>query len=108
MSFIKSRVLKFVPSISTDVVAHRIRIVLDGTAFAASLPFVDVAYTSVTPRVQIAIDLATLANAPKANGTYDVYVTAIDAAGNESDPMAIANTVFDFTPPMAPTAGVIE
>ena len=40
-----------------------------------------------------------------AEGVYDVYITAKDAAGNESDPLELAGSVLDFTPPSAPTSG---
>lgn len=38
-------------------------------------------------------------------GVYDIYITAQDAAGNESDPLELADAVLDFTPPAAPSAG---
>ena len=38
-------------------------------------------------------------------GVYDVYVTAVDEAGNESDALSIPDTVLDFQPPAAPTSG---
>lgn len=37
------------------------------------------------------------------SGTYDVFVTAVDAAGNESDPALLDNVALDFTAPDAPT-----
>lgn len=52
-----------------------------------------------------------LANIPQARGlegTYDIHVTALDAAGNESDFLEIDNQTFDISPPDAPTDGSLE
>lgn len=38
-------------------------------------------------------------------GVYDIYLTAVDPAGNESDPLPFADAVLDFTPPSAPASG---
>ena len=48
---------------------------------------------------------ADLANIALEEGTYDIYVTARDPAGNESDPLAFADSVLDFVPPAAPAQG---
>lgn len=38
--------------------------------------------------------------------TYDVVVTAVDAAGNESDPLVLAaGAILDFVAPSAPSTG---
>lgn len=46
-----------------------------------------------------------LAGTELVEGIYDIYVTAVDAAGNESDPLPFADAVLDFTPPSAPASG---
>lgn len=40
---------------------------------------------------------------PLGDGYYDVVVTAVDAAGNESRDASVAEVVIDLTPPAAPT-----
>lgn len=40
-----------------------------------------------------------------AEGVYDVYICAVDAAGNVSDPLELAASSIDLTAPAAPTAG---
>lgn len=103
MAKLASRILRFDPSASADVVAHRVRIVPDGTTFDYSFPFTEL---PIEPGQQEA-DIASMAVAPASEGTYDTFVTAVDDAGNESDPLEIPDTVFDFSPPDAPTAGSI-
>lgn len=52
-----------------------------------------------------------LANIPQAaglEGQYDIHVTALDAAGNESDFLEVDNQTFDLSPPDAPTEGAVE
>jgi hypothetical protein len=52
-----------------------------------------------------------LANIPQAvglDGQFDIHVTALDAAGNESDFLEVDNQTFDISPPNAPTDGSLE
>lgn len=51
------------------------------------------------------VDISTLSTMPATEGVYDIYVTAVDEAGNESDALAIEDAVLDFRPPAAPTLG---
>ena len=108
MALLKSKTLRFIPSVDANVVEHRIRIIADGTPFSY-----DEGYDSVpvqgTALVngKIELDIGELATKPDAEGTYDVYVTAVENSGNESDPLIIENAAFDFSPPAAPTAGEI-
>lgn len=41
-------------------------------------------------------------------GRYDFHITALDAAGHESDFLEVDNQDFDLTPPAAPTDGALE
>lgn len=109
MAFLKSQTLRFKPSASADYVEHRVRIAKDGVAFNYNLPFASLQKAQVPAGTdgKITTDLSKLANVPKEEGTYDVWVTAVDAKGNESDPLVIENAVFDFNPPAAPTEGEI-
>lgn len=52
---------------------------------------------------RVSVDLATLSVTPEVEGIYDIYVTAVDEAGNESDPALLDDAALDFTPPEAPT-----
>lgn len=38
-----------------------------------------------------------------AEGTYSIFVTAVDGSGNESDPLVQNGVIMDFTPPAVPT-----
>jgi len=98
MAKIASKVL-FWASVS-DASSYNIRIVPDGTAFDYALP----------PTLQVvqgtgAEHEADLAGTSLEEGVYDVYVTAQDSAGNESDPLEFQDAVLDFTPPSAPSFG---
>lgn len=52
-----------------------------------------------------------LVNIPQAagkEGVYDIHITALDQAGNESDFLEVDNQTFDISPPDAPTDGAVE
>ncbi len=57
---------------------------------------------------RLSINLADLPLFDGVSGARDVNVTALDAAGNESDFLEIDNVLFDFDPPAAPTAGRVD
>lgn len=109
MSQIKALVIRFTQSPSSDVVANRIRI-----HPANSVPDYSTPFDEIRPVPQVDADGFTripLANVPKAaglEGSYDVAITAVDGAGNESDFLDIDNATFDLDPPAAPTAGSVE
>lgn len=114
MAKLNTKTLRFLPSVTPDTVEHRIRIQVEGTPFSYATPFSKVAYTAsaagtggTTPATKISVDIGGLTNVPKETGTYEVFITAADAAGNESDAFEIHGAVFDFTAPAAPTAGEI-
>ena len=98
MAKIASKVL-FWASVS-DAALYNIRIMPDGTPFDYDIPPI-----LVQTHIGGAEHEADLAGAQLAEGIYDVYVTAQDAAGNESDPLDFQDAVLDFTPPAAPAAG---
>lgn len=106
MAKLNSKTLRFTPSASPDEVGYRIRIAKDGEAFSYDLPFSFIPATE-DANGKIVADIGSLSVAPAQEGVYDVYVTAVDAAENESDPMIIENASFDFNPPEAPTDGEI-
>lgn len=107
MAYLKSKTLRFKPSASPDVAEHRVRILKDGTAFGYNQPFASIPANTPQEGGKFSVDIAKLTNAPKSEGVYDVFVTAVDKAGNESDPLEISNASFDFNPPEAPTEGEV-
>ena len=87
-----------------DAAKYAIRIVTAGTAFDyATAPIAEPAEGAVGTDQEF--DLSTVA-AQLPKGSYDIYVTALDVAGNESDPFTLAAAAaLNFTAPAAPTAG---
>jgi len=105
-------VARFKQSTSGDVVANKVYIEADPSTYTLDLNEVGEILSPVPdPDGFTRIDIAKLANDDPRDfpeGTYDVYITALDAAGNESSPLEIQNAVFDFTPPESPSDGTIE
>lgn len=108
MSKLGTKTLRFTPSASGEAVDHRVRIIPDGTEFSYAEPFVAVG-VAVNDEAsgKIAIDLGSLSIAPQLEGVYDIYVTAVDASNNESDPLPIDDVRLDFVAPAAPTDGEV-
>jgi hypothetical protein len=108
MSQVHDLVIKFKQSTSADVVANRIRIRPANTAAVYDSPFQDV--TKPTPDADgfTRIPMSSITAAKNLEGKYDVHITALDAAKNESDFLEIDNQTFDLSPPLAPTAGSVE
>lgn len=108
MSHVKELVLRFKQSPSADVAANRIRIRPANTPASYDAPFDDVPKKDADQDGFTRIALANLPHAVGLEGTYDIHVTALDAAGNESDFLEIDNQTFDISPPDAPTDGAVE
>lgn len=113
MSLIAKRFFKFVASASTDVTGYNVRVVPQGTAMAYSVPADTVALAAlikpVAPDTHSQIELDTLPHFQNlATGQYDVGLTAINAAGDESDFLEVPNTAIDTVPPAAPTDGSVS
>jgi predicted phage tail protein len=87
-----------------DAAKYAIRVVTSGSAFDyATTPIAELVEGTVGADQEF--DLSTVA-ASLTKGSYDIYVTALDVAGNESDPFTLAvSTALNFTAPAAPTAG---
>lgn len=86
---------------------YRVRIV-NANAVADDLSnLVDFPYHVQTQKadLEIEVDVRTLSVAPVNEGIYDVFISAVDEAGNESDPLHIADALLDFQPPAAPKSG---
>lgn len=99
MAKIASKIL-FWAAVS-DAAKYNVRIVPDQTVFDYDLvPAVVVDHVDGEAEFE-----ADLKGTPLAEGIYDIYVTAQDAAGNESDPLGFQDANLDFTPPGAPSSG---
>ena len=84
-----------------DADLYNVRIILDGVPFSyQAQPAVVVDNVVGAPEHEV--DLAGLS---LAEGVYDIFITAQDAAGNESDPLEFQDANLDFTPPAAPSSG---
>jgi hypothetical protein len=99
MAKVHIRTLSFVPSASSDVVAYRLYID-EGPLTYNSITFPPFTETS-------GIDLGAMIG--PVDGIYNIGVSSIDDAGNESDILEVAsNYPLDFIAPDAPTGGVIS
>ena len=103
MAKLTSRIFKFTPSSSPDVVAYKIYVDLPGAASYTS-PFSMVNDPVVDAGDgKIHADLANLVVASSKDGVYDIGVTALDEVSNESDMAVLANANLDCIAPDAPT-----
>jgi len=100
--------LRFRQSPDADVVANRIRIRPANTPAAKDTPYDDVPAPTPDEDGYSRILLDDLPQAQGLDGRYDVHLTALDDAGNESPFLEVDDHVFDFVPPAAPTDGTIE
>jgi hypothetical protein len=102
MSKVVSKVLWW--SAVNDAAEYRVRIARAGTEFTYELaPLAVVAHAAGQAEFELDLGKQNIAE-----GTYGVFITAVDAAGNESDPFALAGLNLDFNPPAAPANGGIR
>ncbi len=106
MSYIKAKTLWCSPVVGAA--AYTVYVLTAGTTFvqsktdpAASVPAVTVPADPAATDKQ----LLPLTGGTIGEGTFDIYICAVDEAGNESDPLELAASVLDFTAPAAPSAG---
>lgn len=92
---VKQVTLRFPASPSPDVVAYRLYIAPAGADLSYASPSFDLG-------TQNEIDLATIAGMTTTDGVYDIGVTAIDDAGNESSMSKLSAVPLDFSAPDAP------
>ncbi len=90
-----------------DASSYTIRIVPDGQVAGDNSNLADFNGDSVpaTPGAEVEVDIRELSSVPIVEGTYDLFISAVDEAGNESDPLVIGDAVLDFQPPAAPASG---
>jgi len=108
MPQLQPMILRFRQAQAADVQGNRIYLLPDGTPFDYDQPHEDIAPPTPSADGYSRVDLAALPSAASLDGVYDVFVTAIDERGNESDPLEIPDANFDFSAPDAPTDGAIE
>lgn len=108
MPKLATRILFFTPSTSEDTAEHRVRIIRDGEEFSYDDDYAAIKGVTPASNGDIEVELASLSVAPTKGGTYDIYITAADNAGNESDPLLVNDAVLDFDPPLAPVAGGVR
>jgi hypothetical protein len=99
MAKIKSRTLSFPGSDSPDVVGYKLYI----EDVAVELTY---ASPSFALGMETRVDLSTIA-ADK-DGVFNIGVTAVDDAGNESDMSVLNNVPLDFMAPNLPGAVTVE
>lgn len=102
MAKLQSRIFRFVPSASPDVVAYKVLVDLPGQVDYSS-PAADVVDLSTDSDGKIRVDLAGLEIARSKDGIYDIGVVSVDDAGNESDIAILSDVNLDFVAPDAPT-----
>lgn len=92
--------LNFTPSTSPDVVNHRLRVFPSGSEPSANdvydAPYAEVGTDGVVDQGELEGILTS------ADGNYDLYLTAVDDAGNESDYGVKQNVHFDTVAPNPP------
>lgn len=106
MPRIKELVLRF--RNPPDAVRNAVRIRPANTPAAYDAPVDTLTAPTADADGYSRIPLANIPQAKDLEGTYDIHVTALDAAGNESDFLEIDNQTFDISPPEAPTDGSLE
>lgn len=81
--------------------SYSVRIIPDNEPFAYDYP----AMIEVDHALGLAEHEADIGGIDLPEGRYDIYVTAKDEAGNESDPFVLPGAFLDFVPPASPSSG---
>jgi len=107
MSIIQNKILWW-ESVE-DAASYRIRIISSNieTPIISSFPFsiIPGTFEEIGSLVELEANISTLTVKPTDDGVYNIYITAVDVVGNESDPLIIPNVFLDFNPPNAPARG---
>ena len=104
MAKLKKAVLNFKPSGSSDVTEYKLYIEESPTEVTYSSQSIDLGYPLIESDGYIKIDLSTLPNMTTKDGIYNLGISSIDDAGNESSIMTIGleNVPLDFVAPDPP------
>jgi hypothetical protein len=105
MAQVKSKTLRFTPSQAPDVTGYIVYFepAADPTNLNYSSPSQTIGNPTPGTDGKIAIDMATFDLVRTLEGRYDIGLTAVDAAGNESSMATVLDVALDFTAPDAPT-----
>lgn len=98
----------FKQSAAADVVANRIRFHAANSEPDLATAFDEVPKPAADADGFTRIIVGTLPKAAGLDGTFDVAITAVDDAGQESGFLDIDAIDFDFAAPDAPTEGSVE
>lgn len=91
---IKTKTIRFLPSVDPAVDAYRIRIYSNPGTFSEGDPY-DQVDDTVNDSPYVAITTDTLTQEPSSAGNYDIFVTAYDSGLDvESDPLEFDNVPF--------------
>jgi hypothetical protein len=102
MAKVRSVTLKAKPSGSPDVVSYNLYYVDTGNVLDHNSPKIDLGMPAVNPDDgKMHIDVSTLG--VFTDDRYDIGMTAVDDAGNESEMVKKLDVPFDFVAPDAPT-----
>lgn len=101
MAKIADRILYWDSVLSEGVVNYYVRVIPDGQGF----DYNHAPEFTVPHQTNLEEHEVNFAGLVIPEGTYDVFVTAVDGAGNESSPLEFADAVLDFSPPSAPASG---
>jgi hypothetical protein len=96
MSKIKSKIIRFVPSDSPDVVTNNLYVEPTGTPLTYDSTSFDVGNTPDGDGY-VVVDLATLF--VDYDGIYDIGIAAVDDGGNEADMVTVTDVPLDFVAP---------
>lgn len=100
--------IAFIQALAADVVANRVRFHAANTEPDLATAYDEVPKPAVDADGKSRIPLSALPKAAGLDGTFDVAVTAVDDAGQESGFLDIDAVDFDFAAPDAPTDGSVE
>jgi hypothetical protein len=96
MSKIKSKVIRFAPSDSPDVVTNKLYVEPTGTPLTYDSTSFDVGNLPQGDGT-VHVDLSILF--PDYDGIYDLGIAAVDDGGNEADMVTVTDVPLDFVAP---------
>ena len=102
MPKLKSMILKFQVSGSPDVVTYKMYIEPDGSEVTYDSPSYDIGKNEVDGFIET--DLSNVEGISTLDGVYNIGVTAVDDAGNESSMSKLDSVSLDFLAPDPPGA----
>jgi len=101
----KKMILRFTPSGSSDIVGYYLYYAEESLVLSHSSPRVSLGKPPVNPNGQIEVDINSLDFEGSIDGHYNLGITAVDDAGNESALLVtgLEDVALDFVAPDPPT-----